>query len=123
MMARFLATMQGCNHEALGALRGEFRYRRRGALDRGRLVLGTLKAEAQGHASVASWLVTGQVLTSDPKDFVDVSVLKCEILETRYDRAAEEEAAHQAQACHAGQGQGGAAGRSGGSAAAPAEED
>ena len=33
---------------------------------------------------VASWLVTGQVLTSDPKDFVSVSVLKCEILETSY---------------------------------------
>ena len=33
---------------------------------------------------VASWLVTGQVLTYDPKDFVNVSVLKCEIVEVRY---------------------------------------
>lgn len=33
---------------------------------------------------VGSWLVTGQVLTQDPKDFVHVSVLKCEMLEIHY---------------------------------------
>lgn len=33
---------------------------------------------------VASWLVTGQVLTCDTKGFVQVSVLKCEILEVSY---------------------------------------
>ena len=38
---------------------------------------------------VASWLVTGQVLTQAPKDFVYVSVLKCEILEIRYDMGIE----------------------------------